>query len=368
MSIKGYLSILLIILIVIVVAGFMTQSHGWSFAINGDPSKSVNSSLYEELRNSSNDQGDVTGISLELFLYYYGIYPVTSVSLDNRTYDWKSVVESADKDAYMIVEPNGSVYYNGHSTSLRNINVSTAEKPPVSTLDIEPSVLYALNAGGRDDLIHQKVNKTVIFYVDALGYYRYEDALSKGMVNNISSLGTPIEACSMYPSVTQTNAKAMMTGLGPNLTRGDFRSYIPNNDTMFDILERNGMTAVWVGGNTAPIKLNATVLNLDKNGDGSADDEVADSAIREYRAGENLVVVHFKDTDTVMHSYGPYSSEGIASVKRTDALIGRVLQALDKGTLVIVWADHGCHAVPGGGNHGTLAPEDMYVPIIIGII
>ncbi len=67
-----------------------------------------------------------------------------------------------------------------------------------------------------------------------------------------------------------------------------------------------------------------------------------------------------------MHSYGPYSLEGLESVKTTDALIGRILHALDPGTLIVLWADHGCHPVPGGGNHGSLATEDMYVPIIIG--
>lgn len=350
----------------VALSGCVGQQAAWSFTINGDPSMAVNASLYRELNNSSTEVDGATGIPLELFLYHYGVYPVTGVSYGGAAYNWTAVMESADKDEYALVEPNGSIFYNGTSSRIDNMNVTTAAIPAVSTLDIEPSVLYALNAGGRDDLIHQKANRAVIFYVDALGYSRYMDAKSRGLVNNISSIGEPIEAVSVYPSVTQTNAKAMVTGQAPDLVRGDFRSYLPYNDTMLDILDRQGMHAVWVDGNSAPVKLNDTVLNVDRNGDGSQDDEAIDAAISEYAAGENLVVVHFKDTDTIMHRYGPYSPEGLASVKRADALIGKMLPVLDNGTLVIVWADHGCHAVPGGGNHGTLIPDDMYISIIIG--
>jgi predicted AlkP superfamily pyrophosphatase or phosphodiesterase len=107
-------------------------------------------------------------------------------------------------------------------------------------------------------------------------------------------------------------------------------------------------------------------MNIDMNGDGSEDDEVTAAAIGEYRAGADFMVVHFKDTDTIMHDHGPYTPEGRASVKTADAEIGKILESLDNGTVVVIYADHGCHTARRGGNHGTLIPDDMYIPLIVG--
>lgn len=349
-----------------IAASGCTGSGGWTFTINGDGAKCVDSTLYATMENATVEADGASGIPLELFLCYYGEYPVTGIALGGNEYNWTAVVEGADEDAYALVEPNGSIFFDGKSIRADNVGVATAEKPAASTLDVAPSVLYALGAGGREDLAPRRAGKAVIFYVDALGYYRYEDAVSRGIVANVSSLGEPVKALCVYPSITQNNAKALVTGTGPDLARADFRSAITYDDTIFDVLERQGLEAAWVDGKTAPVRLEGTVLNLDENGDGSTDDEALDAAIREYEGNTSLVVVHFKDTDLDMHDYGPYSPEGLASVERTDALIGKMLPRLENGTLVIVWADHGCHPVPGGGNHGTLSPGDMYVPIIVG--
>lgn len=364
---KALLSVLLIFFI-IALTGCVKADREWSFTINGDTSKSVNSSIYENMTNATKTYEGVTGIPMEIFLAYYGVYPITGVSYNGTTYNWSDAAYGADKDIPMLVEPNGSVYYAGKKALPTNINATLVDKPGVSTLDVAPSILYALGAGGKDDLIHEKTNRVVLFYLDAFGYERYMDAKQRGLINNISSLGEPVKAVCVYPSITQNNAKAMATGLEPNLSRGDFRSYLPYNDTVFDILERKGLTAVWVDGGSPPVAVDDTILDIDTNGDGSSDDEVAASAIDEYRAGTGFMVVHFKDTDTIMHQYGPYSPEGLASLKTADAEVGQVLESLDNGTVVIIYADHGCHTARRGGNHGTLIPDDMYIPLIVGRI
>jgi phosphopentomutase len=43
-------------------------------------------------------------------------------------------------------------------------------------------------------------------------------------------------------------------------------------------------------------------------------------------------------------------------------------ESLDPGTVLVVWADHGCHPSGNGGDHGTLLPEDMYIPVFISYI
>lgn len=356
----------LFIIFLVALSGCVTAEREWSFSVNGDTSKSINSSLYATLKNDTKTYEGVTGIPLEIFLAYYGVYPITAVSYNGTVYNWSDAAYGADKDIPMLVEPNGSVYYAGKKALPGNINATVVEKPGISTLDVAPSILYALDAGGKEDLIHEKSGRVVLFYLDALGYDRYLDAEQKGLVNNVSALGEPLKAVCVYPSITQNNAKAMATGLAPNLSRGDFRSYLPYNDTVLDILERKGLNAVWVDGNSIPVFVNDSILNPDANGDGSQDDEVTAAAIDEYKAGADFMVVHFKSTDTVMHDYGPYSPEGLASLKTADAEIGEILKNLDNGTVVIIYADHGCHTAKRGGNHGTLIPDDMYIPLIVG--
>lgn len=357
---------LVIIAAVAIVSGCTGHDASWSVTINGNATTSINGTLYERFSNDSQTEGNVTGIPLEIFLYHYGIYPVTSVSYGGITYDWNVVAQSSNDDAPMLVTQNGSLYYAGKSADFDDIEVTVAEKPNVSTLDVEPSVLYALDAGvTKPGFLPEKADHVVLIYIDAFGYQRYEESAKLGLVNNISALGAPIKAHSVYPSVTQPNAKAMVTGVDTDLVRGDFRSYIPYNETMVDILDKQGKKAVWVDGDVAPVYLNGTILNRDTNGDGSDDDEAADAAIGQYKSGASLVIVHFDDTDSIMHKYGPDSPQTEAAVNRTDALVGRIVSNLDKDTAVVVWADHGCHESEGTGDHGMLIPADMDIPIFV---
>ncbi len=106
--------------------------------------------------------------------------------------------------------------------------------------------------------------------------------------------------------------------------------------------------------------------DIDKNGYEA--DEVTAEALQKYANEANLLFVHFKDTDSVMHASGPYSDESAAALQYADAQIGRMLPVLDPGTMVIVYADHGGHTTFDGGNHGTLIPEDMNIPFIVHVV
>jgi phosphopentomutase len=123
---------------------------------------------------------------------------------------------------------------------------------------------------------------------------------------------------------------------------------------------------VWIDGVSAPVFLGDYITyRPDADHDGHDSDEIADEAIRQYRKGTNLIIVHFKDTDLKAHANGPESKEATDALQDADATIGRIDAALQPGTVVVVYADHGGHDVITGGNHGTLIPEDMTVPLIV---
>jgi len=128
---------------------------------------------------------------------------------------------------------------------------------------------------------------------------------------------------------------------------------------------RNGVSAAWIDGPRPPVSLPQGIIRVnDTNGDGSFDDEIAERAIAEYDKGTRLLYVHLFDTDRTLHDSGPYSGRSLDAAARADARIGRLAGRLRPGTLLLVIADHGGHDIGGGrGDHGSLLPQDMLVPL-----
>jgi predicted AlkP superfamily pyrophosphatase or phosphodiesterase len=80
----------------------------------------------------------------------------------------------------------------------------------------------------------------------------------------------------------------------------------------------------------------------------------------------DLFWVHFHGIDDTGHSYGPGSPEEEAAIAGVDTAVGDILARVPTGTLVLIFADHGMHAVDEeerSGNHGSLIERDMLVPI-----
>lgn len=338
----------------------------WSINLQGDPAAEINQSVYNSLVNSNKTVNGVNGVPLEIFLYYYGIWPVTAVTIDNRRYDWRQ--EAYKYGYYMpfLVLPDGRIYDGNKTYAASRIYVTTSEKPVHSSLELPRSIMYSLGGEGKDGLIGGETGQIIVYYVDALGYDRYEKAKANGTINNIEALGAPVKAVPEYPSISRVNGRALVTGEPSNLSEGDFYSLVPDGVTIFDRLRSRGKSAVWIDRAIAPVFLgNASVYMQDLNGNGRVNDEIAGEAIRQYMCGTNLIIVHFKDTDKKGHAFGPYSEEAVAALKDADNMIGCINSVLAPGTVVVVYADHGMHDISRGGNHGTLLPEDMIVPLVV---
>ncbi|MGA9138781.1 MAG: alkaline phosphatase family protein [Methanocella sp.] len=354
---------------VLVVSGCVGGTSDWAITINGDSTHTINSSLYESLAPSGETINGTTGVTLEEFLYRFGVYPVTAVTIGDRTYDWAWFASTTDFDTPVLVLPNGSIFDGQNILKADKIVVNVTERPARSSLDIEPSLLYALGLGGNDTLIHAQSQQVVVFYVDAMGYNRYEAGKSLGIIDNITSLGEPVQISCVYPSVSIVNSKTLVSGLAPNASKGDLRSYYPDGPTILDTVYASGMTGYWIDGRTSPVNLgNYVIKRPDANKDGYEASEVVTEAIGKYDNGANLLFVHFKDTDSAAHAGGPLSDRAMAALEFADQQIGRMLPYLDHGTIVIIYADHGGHTTFDGGNHGTLIPEDMNIPFIVHVV
>ena len=315
---------MLSLLFIIALSGCAGSKTQWSMVINGDSRMSINESVYNDLNNCNLTVNGVNGIPLEFFLYDYGLYPLVSVSLDGKAYNWSKVTYDAELDVPFLVLTNGSIYDGESILRTGNINVTLAEKPHNTTLEIAPSIAYAMGAGGNEGLIRQHADRVVVFYVDGMGYERYLEARDLGIINNITALGEPVPAVCQYPSVSQVNADSLVTGLPSDLRAGNFRSYYPSGKTVLETVKDKGMTALWVAGKSTPANMGDLVLYLKSfDSNGYEANEVADEAIRQYcDDGIELLFVHFKDPDKIQHLKGPFSETGRASLEYVDEQIG----------------------------------------------
>lgn len=98
--------------------------------------------------------------------------------------------------------------------------------------------------------------------------------------------------------------------------------------------------------------------NKTPDGDGVI---AAAAAVRLASEAYDLAFIYLGHTDSAGHRDGWLSPYYAAAVANADACIGQVLSALPEGWTALVVADHGGHE----RSHGTEAPEDMTIPLIM---
>jgi hypothetical protein len=91
--------------------------------------------------------------------------------------------------------------------------------------------------------------------------------------------------------------------------------------------------------------------------------EIVDNAIRLAReTSPTLAIIHLPDIDEAGHAFGGSSPEYLASAKKVDVDLGRLVAALQDGdTVFVVASDHG-HIATGG--HGGWEPDVIEVPAV----
>lgn len=101
---------------------------------------------------------------------------------------------------------------------------------------------------------------------------------------------------------------------------------------------------------------------------------VADSAAALLEAaGTDLVFLHLPDPDLAGHRYGWSSPEYRRAVLRADSAVERIVARVAGGddpgardsVLVVVASDHGGGGAYGDRLHGSSAPEDVRIPVVL---
>jgi hypothetical protein len=336
--------------------------------------------VLRELEGFAESVGDRQGVALERVLVAAGHAVVDSLHVfaneggAESSYEWSSVAENA----WWL--DDGSILLNDHLLRASRIEV----EPPAllgrveaSITDIAPTACAAVGlplpdqATGRP-LDVPPADRVALLFLDGFGYVRYTEALADGLLPNLGALGEPLVSLTTYPPITSVATASLLTGAPPEVHGIDERGVrTTDTETLFDVAESAGLSVVAIEGESLAFSLRAAELQLsaDFDGNGSTDDNVLANAQAVLSAGvPDVLFVHFHGVDDAGHTYGPGAPEERAVVREVDSAVGTIVRLLPPGTLVIIFADHGMHAVDEEGrlgNHGHLVERDMLIPIFL---
>lgn len=321
------------------------------------------------------------GIPLERVLVASGHRAAESVTVvglegERHEFDWASVAEAA----WWLRD--GSLLIDGESLDVSQIEIVPPDllnQHEASITDVAPTVATALGlrvpaqATGRV-LNVGSADRAVLVFLDAFGYVRYREALADGLLPNIAAVGEPLVAVTTYPPITSVATASLLTGAPPEVhgvaQRGLRRT---DTETLFDVAATNGLRVVAIEGESLPFELRNAEWQLsgDLDGNGSSDDNVLANALAVLRSGQpDILFVHFHGIDDAGHTYGPGAAQERPAISEVDSGVGRIIELLSPGTLLVIFADHGMHEVQEEGrlgNHGHLLERDMFIPIFLAL-
>jgi len=369
---------LLLLALALVLLGACQPSWQCDLLIGGETT-AFTAAEWRQLAADFPDEA-ADGVALERVLWEHGTPLVETVMVDGQVLDWRD--ETARQATWLRGGELRLGALPSSAATLRPRRVeavapSALAAVQASILDIAPTAMAALGlpapaASEGRPLTTTPAAHVALIFLDGFGYLHYQRAAAAGDVPHLAALGAPLLALTMYPSATKVATAAMLTGAPParNGVR-DTSTRSTELETIFDIIQAKGRHAAAIEGYALAFNLRNVSLQLssDQDGDGSSDDEVLANALAVVGRGmPALLFVHWHGIDDLAHTYGPASPEVAAKVREVDAHVGQLVAALPTDTLVIIFADHGQHAVQEEGrlgNHGSLLPEDMLIPIIL---
>jgi hypothetical protein len=261
-----------------------------------------------------------------------------------------------DCDGYLELRGNSIDYLAPNlKDRIEDVVGIVTDPPGASNMDTYNDTAHFLD---RDENV-------LVIILDGFGYHQYVHAIQGGYAPLLGSIAPANKALSVYTPVTNAGVAAILTGRPPSEngvhTRKEMDVLVPS---IFGYANERGKTSVMVEGNIKILNLEIEpVLNIDKNKNGSTDDEIRDKALEIMDNGYNLMVVHFHGIDDSGHSYGDLSSQTMERIRTTDGYVKDLVSRWSGK--VIITADHGMHSTSEGGSHGEFRYEDMIVPYII---
>ena len=354
----------------------------WQAAIiqpDGDPFL-VDKTVLENLGDFAIEIDGQTQIPLERVLHAAGHRAIERLALVDADgarleFDWAAVAE--DTPLWL---KDGLIAIDGAEFAILSLQI----EPPAmmgqvhtNIADIAPTVAAALGLPAPAQATGQAImtppaKHALLLFLDAFGYVRYTEAMNDGLIPYLATLDAPLVALTAYPPSTAVASASLLTGAPPTVNGVNQRGIRKTEvETLFDVASGAGLRIVAVEGDALSFNLRNAELELsgDRDGNGGTDDNVLANALEVLQEGmPDIFFVHFHGIDDQGHNHGPNAAAERTKIGEVYAAIEQIIQATPPDTLIVIFADHGMHAVDEQGrqgNHGHLIERDMFIPIFI---
>jgi len=212
------------------------------------------------------------------------------------------------------------------------------------------------------------IDQAVMIFLDGLQYDKLLSLIDQGNLPFFQTLESIHTGISVYPPITTSASASLLTSKLPHEVGVFGYGYrTTESTTLFDLAAENKMDIIAVEGASLSFNLrNAeTTLSGDRDGNGFSDDNVFSNSMEVITTNlPDILYIHFHEIDDMGHSFGPESDEYESAIIRVDQYLHEIINVLPENTMIVIFADHGMHATPYGGNHGTLTANDLIIPII----
>jgi hypothetical protein len=319
----------------------------------------------------------VESVPLGQLFYKSGFTLIYKISLkvgadQTLTFHWDNIAEGT------TINESGTINIFGEEFNPTEILISPSphlQDITFSIMDISPTVAAGLglpeivDAQGQNRLNNQThCDQAVMILMDGVQYEVFSEMVDAGLLPFFKDHGDFHQGLTVYPPITTSATAALLTSTTPD-KNGVYGYGYRNTEstTLFDLATENGLSVVAIEGASLPFNLrNAdTSLSGDQDGNGYSDDNVYMNSLKVIQTEmPDLLYIHFHEIDDMGHSYGPESKEYQDALVRVDTYISEIYKALPDDTFIVIFADHGMHTTPEGGNHGCLVASDLIIPIL----
>jgi arylsulfatase A-like enzyme len=216
----------------------------------------------------------------------------------------------------------------------------------------------------------------VVISIDGLRPDAIEVAGAQNLQRLMREGAWTLRAQTILPSKTLPSHTSMLTGVPPavhGITWNEnqvSRTGTVRVPTVFDLAEARGLTTAAFFGKEKfrhLIRDETPHFRVAPRGDEVWRASVITQQVEQYLRFRtpDLLFVHLPDPDLAGHLYGWMSLPYRMAVRRADAAVGRLVEAVEEAfggdAVVIVTADHGGH----GHGHGSAEVVDQTIPWIV---
>lgn len=216
-----------------------------------------------------------------------------------------------------------------------------------------------------DEVLHslKQNEKVMVIFIDGFSFAQY-DYMENNLATYMNTATDVSIANTIFKPVTNAGFAAMITGQSPKVNGVLNRSYRAlKTPDIFDYAFENNLKAILIEGDINILDTTLKpVLNIDRNGNNTADDEIYETTMKALESDYDLMMVHLHSLDDRGHDYGPLDNKTLEQLLTLDGYVEDFISKWDGK--VIITADHGMHAVDDVGDHGEFRYEDMIIPYI----